>query len=61
MRKRKAGHPSWIRDLSVVHSAGTGRKIRTDTNGVVSKLNEQAEPVCGKSQSDLQDQQKKSP
>ena len=45
----------------MVHSAGTGQKIRTDTNGVVSKLNEQAEPVCRKRQSDLQCQQKKSP
>jgi hypothetical protein len=61
MRKRKAGHPSWIRDLSVVHSAGTGRKIRTDKNGTVSKLNEQAEPVCRKGESYLQVQQRKSP
>ena len=58
MRKQKAEHPPWMRDLSVVHSAGTGRKIRTDKNGTVSKLNEQAEPVCRKRQSDLQCQQK---
>ena len=43
MRKQNAEHPAWIRDVSVVHSAETGRKIRTDENGVVSKLNEQAE------------------
>ena len=61
MRKRKAEHPSWIRDLSVVHSAGTGRKIRTDKNGTVSKLNEQAEPVWRKGESYLQVQQRTSP
>ena len=60
MRRQKAEHPSWIRDLSVVHSAGTGRKIRTDKNGTVSKLNEQTEPVCRKGESYLQVQQRKS-
>jgi hypothetical protein len=58
MRKRKAEHPAWIQDLSVVHSAGTGRKIRTDKNGVVSKSNGQAEPLRSKRQLDLQVQQK---
>ena len=43
---------------NVIHSAGTGQKMRTDKNGTVSKLNEQAEPVCTKRQSDLQVQQK---
>ena len=61
MQRQKAEHPSWIRDLSVVHSAGTGQKIRTDKNGTVSKLNEQAEPVCRKGESYLQVQQRKSP
>ena len=61
MRKRKAEHPAWIQDLCVVHSAGIGRKIRTDKNGVVSKSNGQAEPLRSKRQSDLQVQQKKSP
>ena len=61
MRKQKAEHLAWVRDLSVVHSAGKGRKIRTDKKGTVSKLNEQAEPVCRKGESYLQVQQRKSP
>ena len=60
-RKRKAEHPAWIQDLSVVHSAGTGQKIQTDTNGVVSKLNEQAEPNGRKGESYFPVQQRTSP
>ena len=61
MQKQKAEHPAWIQDLSVVHSAGTGQKIQTDTNGVVSKLNEQAEPNGRKGESYFPVQQRTSP
>ena len=61
IQKQKAEHLAWIRDLSMVYSAGKGQKIWTDKNGVVSKLNEQAEPVCRKGESYLQVQQRTSP
>ena len=37
MRKQKAEHPSFMRDVSCVHGPGSGQKVRSDVKGVVAE------------------------